>query len=300
MAITPQGCLLPSNTPPPPPLVQAQGKAKSKSNRGLDLEEVRRRTSLLSGGGRTSSPPGPGAGALSTTERRSAARRSSETSSHGSEMGWSRQQESQRSSFSSGVGVGHHLAAQHPLHSEPPPDPLFAGVVDESGRGDDVFGSAGSYDSRGNYFNEDLLLARAKGNRSASGGVGGSIGFDPLQAAGEQGAGQEGGQNAWGGDALRDTAGTFLTSARSGLVIRWLGWVELRMDRRFEGISVSRSLCHLPSPAKVCNRWLRCTRGCTRFTAVCRAACVRPAPYGCEERAVCILTHRSQLHMDRV
>lgn len=231
--IVPQGCLLPSNTPP---LVQAQSKAKPKSSRGLDLEEVRRRTSLLSGGGRTSSPAGSGAGGLAATERRSAAHRSSETSSHVSDMRWSRQHESQRSSFSSGVGVGHHLAAQHPLHSEPPPDPLFAGVVDGSGRGGDVFGSTGSYDRRGNYFNEDLLLARAKGNRSASGGEGGSIGFDPLQAAGERRGGQEGGQNAWGGDALRDTAGTFLTSARSGSVIRLLGWVELRMNWRFEGI----------------------------------------------------------------
>lgn len=77
------------------------------------------------------------------------------------------------------------------MHGEPS-DPLFAG--DES---------RGSFDDRGNYFNEDLLLARAQGGKSK--------GLEPLEDKSQDGVG---GRVAWGGEALMDSAGSFLNTAR--------------------------------------------------------------------------------------
>lgn len=160
---------------------KARTKNKAKPSRGLDLEEVRRRTSLLSGEARTSSPPA----CVNPAPRAVASSGTPEVSLY-ENTGWRRQQPSQSDSFSGG-------ADSHPLHAEPT-DPLFSSAT----RG-------GTFDNRGNYFNEDLLLARAQG--------GGSSGFDPLgDAAGD---GEKGdGQGSWGGDALMDTAGNFLSTAR--------------------------------------------------------------------------------------
>lgn len=75
------------------------------------------------------------------------------------------------------------------MHGEPS-DPLFAGGG----------GSGGTFDDRGNYFNEDLLLARAQGSNSG--------GLEPP----EDRSRREG--VAWGGEALMDSAGSFLNTAR--------------------------------------------------------------------------------------
>lgn len=170
----------------------------------MDLEEVRRRTSLLSGGAESGGRTSPPARGPSSSEPRPFAPRPSETASLYSSGGAWRQQQSAQRSSSFGGGF-----APHPLHAESPADPLFG---EASGRSRGALDSSGSYDNRGNYFNEDLLLARAKGNGAT--GSSGSLRSDPLEGGQEGAAGGEGGQGAWGGDALMDTAGNFLTSAR--------------------------------------------------------------------------------------
>lgn len=172
------------------------------------MEEVRRRTSLLSGGGRV--PPPTGARS-SPQPRGSAAFRPSQTPSYSSDMGWSPPQGSTFSTFSGTGGGGGSGFAHHPLHSEAPTDPLFASAGLGAGHTSE---SRGSYDSRGNYFNEDLLLARAQG--SASGGAG-STGFDPLEGVREGDGSQGARHDPWGGDALSGTAGNLLNTAR------WVG-----------------------------------------------------------------------------
>lgn len=137
--------------------VKGRWSSKAKSSRGLDLEEVRRRTSLLSGETRARdpvpAPPSPPATA----------------------------------GVSRPAGASSGDSPPHPLYASTaaaPVDPLFPG----SGSG-------------GNYFNEDLLRAR-----QATSGTG-------LK---ERRSAYGTGQGAWGGDALRDSAGNFLITARSG------------------------------------------------------------------------------------
>lgn len=107
------------------------------------------------------------------------------------------QQHSPVPSSSSPYGSPYSGKVPHPLHKTPVGDPLFS----SSGSG------GGTFDNQGNYFNEDLLLARAQGSKAR--------GSDPLEGGGRN---SNVGQEAWGGEALRDSAGKFLNSARYG---RW-------------------------------------------------------------------------------
>lgn len=157
---------------------KARSKAKKRPTRGLDLEEVRRRTSLLSGEARTSPPP-----ARAPTPPPAVAPRPADASSH-YDSGWRRQQ-----TLVSPVTPGE---VPHPLLHTAAADPLSFGG-----------GSGGSFDNRGNYFNEDLLLARAQGSKPTN-----SV---PVE---ERSTGRGAGQGAWGGDALLDSAGSFLSTAR--------------------------------------------------------------------------------------
>ncbi|CAM9112784.1 unnamed protein product [Scytosiphon promiscuus] len=139
------------------PLSQGRSSNKAKPSRGLDLEEVRRRTSLLSGENR--------ARALAPAQ--------------------SLPPETAGASRPAPVPSGE--VPPHPLYassSAAPVDPLFPG----SGSG-------------GNYFNEDLLRARQ---------------FSSGSGSTERRTGNGTGQGAWGGDALKDSAGNFLITARDG------------------------------------------------------------------------------------
>ena len=82
----------------------------------------------------------------------------------------------------------------HPLHAAavPPVDPLLFGGGTAGGK----------FDDRGNYFNEDLLLARAQGSKAK--------GLGPL----EGGSGGSGQGARGGGDNLMDSAGDFFSTAR--------------------------------------------------------------------------------------
>lgn len=83
----------------------------------------------------------------------------------------------------------------HPLHAAPAADPLLFGG-----------GPGGKFDDHGNYFNEDLLLARAQGSKAK--------GLAPLE---DRSGGP--GQGARGGDKLRDSAGDFFNTARLVMLI---------------------------------------------------------------------------------
>ncbi|CAB1112131.1 unnamed protein product [Ectocarpus sp. CCAP 1310/34] len=147
-------------------LAQGRSRSKSKPSRGLDLEEVRRRTSLLSGGSRA---PPPSVPALARPA--AASPRPPPAASSYFDGGWGPQQPAAPSGE----------VPPHPLHA--PADPLFTG---------------------GNYFNEDLL--RARGERSSR------TGLDEGHTSG-RGVGRGG----WAsGDALKDSAGIFLNTARDG------------------------------------------------------------------------------------
>lgn len=145
---------------------KGRSRSKSKPSRGLDLEEVRRRTSLLSGGSRAPPPSVP------TPARPAAASPRPPAASSHLDGGWGPQQPAAPSGE----------VPPHPLHAAPA-DPLFSG---------------------GNYFNEDLL--RARGEHKSR-----TAGLDEGHTGG-RGAGRGG----WAsGDALKDSAGSFLNTARS-------------------------------------------------------------------------------------
>ncbi|CAM9734093.1 unnamed protein product, partial [Laminaria digitata] len=136
---------------------QARSRRKAKPTRGMDLSEVRRRTSLLSGEARESpvpvltSPPSRSAAPRPTTDKPPAALHQN--------LAWRRQETlaSPRSAASiSGEIPSVSGQMAHPLHAAPPADPLLFGGG----------GPGGKFDDRGNYFNEDLLLARAQGSKA--------------------------------------------------------------------------------------------------------------------------------------
>lgn len=138
--------------------VKARPKNKTKPTRGLDLEEVRRRTSLLSGESRAPVP---------TTSRQAApAPRPAVPSSYDAD--WRRQHAPPPST-----------EAPHPLHAAAASPPV---------------------ETEGNYFNEDFLRAREQEGRDA---------------------GRVMEQAPRGGDRLMDSAGSFLTTARSVTLIVW-------------------------------------------------------------------------------
>lgn len=140
-------------------VVKGRPKNKTKPTRGLDLEEVRRRTSLLSGASRAPVP---------TTSRQAATAPRPVVASSPSyfEAGWGRQHAPPPSS-----------EVPHPLHAAAAPAPVEA---------------------EGNYFNEEFLRAREHEGR-------------------ESGRVME--QGPTGGDRLMDSAGSFLTTARSVTLI---------------------------------------------------------------------------------
>ncbi|CAM9356151.1 unnamed protein product [Ectocarpus fasciculatus] len=147
-------------------LAQGRSRSKSKPSRGLDLEEVRRRTSLLSGGSRA--PPQ----SVAAPARPAAASPRPPAASSYFDGGWGPQQPAAPSGE----------VPPHPLHAAPA-DPLFSG---------------------GNYFNEDLLRARGERNSRTALGEGHT-------------GGREVGRRGWAsGDALKDSAGSFLNTARDG------------------------------------------------------------------------------------
>ena len=134
---------------------QSKNKTKPTKTRGLDLEEVRRRTSLLS---RTEPRPGP-----APSHPAAAAAPPRDASPH-FEARWGQQRRQQHASASSDEGL-------HPLHAAATP-----------------------VDSGGNYFNEEILRVREQEVRTS---------------------GRREEQGPWRGDALMDSAGSFLTTARS-------------------------------------------------------------------------------------
>ena len=166
-------------------MVQARSRRKAKPSRGMDLGEVRRRTSLLSGEARES----PVAGRTPTPSRSAAPRPTDVPAAH-QDLAWQRQ-EAQTSPSSPSVSG----EMTHPLHAAPAADPLLFGG-----------GSGGKFDDRGNYFNEDLLLARAQGSKTKS--------LAPLE---DRSGGL--GQGARGSDKLRDSAGNFFNTARLVMLI---------------------------------------------------------------------------------
>lgn len=161
---------------------------KTRETRGLDLEEVRRRTSLLSGEAQNSAPVIP-----STTVTTTKTNGPPQPTSTATSTAVVRSRGEPSESFSLPRTVSGSVT--HPLH-QGSSDPLFAAAA----------GGEGTFDDRGNYFNEDLLLARAKASRN-------STGFDPLDDV-QGGTNASSGQSAWRSEALLDTAGTFLTTAR--------------------------------------------------------------------------------------
>lgn len=138
-------------------VVKGRPKNRTKPTRGLDLEEVRRRTSLLSGESRDPTP-------TPTTSRQAVAASRPATASSYFDAGWGRQHASPTPSPSE---------VPHPLHAAAVSDPVGA---------------------EGNYFNEEILRAREQGGRA-----GGRV----IE------------QGPRGGDGLMDSAGSFLTTARS-------------------------------------------------------------------------------------
>lgn len=172
---------------------KARSRGKTKPSRGLDLEEVRRRTSLLSGEARTFPPP-----LRAPPTSRSAAPRSADSSSY-YDVEWQRQQAPAASSSADVL---------HPLHAARA-DPLFSGG-----------GLGGTFDDRGNYFNEDMLLARAQGSKAK--------GLAPVKARSRNG---KNGQGAWEGDARTDSAGNFFNTARSVKLIVSTGAMVPRTKR---------------------------------------------------------------------
>lgn len=190
------------------PKARPKSKGKTKPSRGLDLEEVRRRTSLLSGqhggagvgaGARASLPPpssaiGPPAPSLAVASRvAGGSSLMSPSSSANYDLGWRRQQQQQASA---GSGGPFSDTSSHPLHASTPLDNTFA---QES--------MVGTFDTRGNYFNEDLLRVRAKESKTFA--------SDPLaRPAASNGSAAPAGQGAWGGDALMGSAGSFLSTAK--------------------------------------------------------------------------------------
>eukprot|EP00904_Undaria_pinnatifida_P008715 jgi/Undpi1/4974/HiC_scaffold_19.g08326.m1 len=161
-----------------------RSRRKPKPTRGMDLGEVRRRTSLLSGEAREPPVPVP----TSTPSLSSAPRPTDAPAAH-RDLEWRRQE----ALTSSPSGPGE---VAHPLHAAavPPVDPLLFGGGTAGGK----------FDDRGNYFNEDLLLARAQGSKAK--------GLGPL----EGGSGGSGQGARGGGDNLMDSAGDFFSTARDG------------------------------------------------------------------------------------
>lgn len=172
--------LCPPVVPGPNYGAQARSTAKARQSRGLDLEEVRRRTSLLSGEARTSN--------LATQTSSSGITATSSPLDAFPLAATQRRWLPPDKASSSPRGIS------HPLHSEST-DPLFAAAA---GRG-------GTFDDRGNYFNEDLLVSRAKSS--------GGISFDPLDDGRPAMSGATG-QGSWRGDVFMDTAGSLITTAR--------------------------------------------------------------------------------------
>lgn len=167
-------------------LWKGRPKNKPKPTRGLDLEEVRRRTSLLSGESRAPVP---------TSSRQAAAAPRPAAPSSYFDAGWGRQHAPPPSS-----------EVPHPLHAAATSPPVEA---------------------EGNYFNEEFLRAR-----------------EPE--------GREGGrvmeQAPRGGDRLMDSAGSFLTSARSVALVL--------PKRRIAGCGANKSLriCLVDQASPLC--WL--------------------------------------------
>lgn len=142
---------------------------------------MRRRTSLLSGGGELSAPPPT----RTLTPSRSAAPRLPEASPF-YDADWRRLDAAKSPVPSSGEGPPHPLYA-----SQATDNPLLSAAV-----------SGGTFDERGNYFNEELLRVRGKAGAVSSVG----------STAPEEGSR---GQGSRKGDALIDSAGNFFNSARS-------------------------------------------------------------------------------------
>lgn len=140
-------------------VVKGRPKNKTKPTRGLDLEEVRRRTSLLSGESRAPVPT------PTTSLQPAAAPRPAVASSY-FDAGWGRQHAPPSSS-----------EVPHPLHAAAGSDPV---------------------DTEGNYFNEEFLRAREREGRE-----GGRVMEQAPRA----------------GDGMMDSAGSFLTTARSVTLI---------------------------------------------------------------------------------
>lgn len=138
-------------------------KNKTKPRRGLDLEEVRRRTSLLSG---ASSAPVP----TTSHQAAKAAPRPAVASSY-FDAGWGRQDAPPPSS-----------EVPHPLHA--------------------AAAAPAPVEAEGNYFNEEFLRAREQEGRES-----GRVLKQGMQ------------QGPRGGDRLMDSAGSFLTTARSVMLI---------------------------------------------------------------------------------
>lgn len=129
---------------------KGRSRSKSKPTRGLDLGEVRRRTSLLSGRSAAPSPPVP------APSRPTAAPSRPATSSPYFDADWGRQ------------GV------RALSYDEVPPHPLHAHAAASRGG------------SGGNYFNEEVLRTREQERCAGAHGVGqgGRGGNDLMDSAG--------------------------------------------------------------------------------------------------------------------
>lgn len=162
---------------------QARPKGKGRPSRGLDLEEVRRRTSLLTGGGQ--SQPVAASAHDAALGNVNAASRPTVKPHINSE------------------GVVDSRFRRHPFDAPPyprrPPEPEADPFLTKEG-----IPYRRNYDERGNYFNEDLLSARNRGRRDLGPGVSGeSVGY-----------GDGGRQSPQAGNVWRDSAGRVLVSAR--------------------------------------------------------------------------------------
>lgn len=173
---------------------------------------MRRRTSLLSGGGELSAP----LPARTVTPARSAAPRLPEASPF-YDVDWRRLDAARSPAPSSGEGP------PHPLHASQANDnPLLSAAV-----------SGGTFDERGNYFNEELL--RVRGQAGAVSSSGSTPQEDGIR-----------GQGFRKGDALMDSAGNFFSSARLVLVSS-----QILRGEKF-GVSF---FCYLTKVCRICCVW---------------------------------------------
>lgn len=119
-----------------------------------------------------------------------------------------------------------------PSSGEGPPHPLYASQANDNPLLSAAV-SGGTFDERGNYFNEELLRVRGQAGAVSSSG----------STAPEDGSR---GQGSRKGDALMDSAGNFFSSARLVLFIsRSLGVVKF-------GVSF---FCYLTKVCRICCVW---------------------------------------------